>query len=217
MAMTAQEKREARAARIAKEKADTGATSAERLNEASMKNPGAVPDAHGPLAEPARAGATVTVACKLGVAYYDLQLCQIVDKKEQSLQGERTVREAIRIGKVVRLRGTAYPRGTVPDGFPAKPEIVDGAAMNPGIDKEWFDEWLRQHHLDPLVMNKMIFAHENVDHVRGLAKEMAKIQSGLEPLDPKTMGRDPRTPRTVRPEVSNIEDGSASRRAASGG
>jgi hypothetical protein len=213
---TAQEKREARAARIANQKAETGTTESERLNEASMRNPGAVPAAHGEIAKPSK-GTTVTVGCKLGVPYYDIQLCQIVDKKEQSLQGERTVREAIRVGKVVRLRGTSYPRGTIPDGFPERPVIIDGAAMNFGIDKEWFEEWERQHKLDPLVMNQMIFGRENYDHVVGIAKETAAIKSGLDPMDPKTMGRDPRTPRTTRAEVSNIEDGSASRRAASGG
>jgi hypothetical protein len=217
MAMTAQEKREARAAKIAAQRAEGAPTETEKLAEAQIKNPGAVADAHGELATPSRSGNTVTVGCKLGVAYFDIQLCQIVEKTEQSLQGARTVKEAIRVGKVVRLRGTAYPRGTAPDGFPDRPLIVAGAAMNAGVDKEFFDEWMKQNRLNPLVMNNMIFAHESADHVAGFAREHAAERSGLEPLDPKSMGKDPRVPRSTRPEVGNVEDASAMRRPAAGG
>jgi hypothetical protein len=216
MAMTAQEKREARAAKIAAQKAEGAPTETDKLIEAQIKNPGAVADAHGEIAAPSKSGATVTVGCKLGVPYFDIQLCQIVDKREEGLQGARTVKEAIRVGKVVRLRGTAYPRGTIPDGFPERPLIVAGAAMNFGIDKEWFDEWLKQNERNPLVMNRMIFSHESQDWVSGFAKDHAAEKSGLDPIDPKSLSKDNRVPRTVRPEVTNIEDGSASRRAAGG-
>jgi hypothetical protein len=139
------------------------------------------------------------------VAYLDIQLCQIIEKREMSSQGAKDVKEAIRVGNVVRLRGTSFPRGTLPEGFPEKPLIVAGAAMNPGIDKEWFDEWLRQNKLNPLVQNGMIFAHENLDHVTGQAREQIANQSGLEPVDPKK--KDPRVPKPSRSEVSEIETG----------
>lgn len=176
-------------------------TEAEVLNEKQFQNPGSAPDAHGEVLAPARSGATVTVACKLGVAFYDIQLSKIVDKFEQNLQGGRMVKEAIRIGNVVRLRGTAYPRGTPPEGFPPPPIIVGGAAMNPGVSKDFWDEWVEQHKLDPLVVNGFIFAHESADHVAGRAKEESGMLSGLEPISPKG---DKRIGKPNRSELSAI-------------
>lgn len=187
---TAKEKREERARAIAE------------TNKQAIIHPDKVADAHGEIARPSSAGAKVIVACKLGVAYFSIQLCKMETKFEQNMQGGREVKESTRIGEVVRLRGTAYPRGTPPEGFPERPEIVAGAALNYGIDRDWFNEWLKQNHLNPLVMNKMIFAHEKLDGVRGIAKETAGVQSGLEPISPK---KDPRITRSTRSEVSDIE------------
>lgn len=173
----------------------------QELNLKAFANPGAVADAQGPIARPQSSGAKVIVACKLGIAYYDIQLCKIEDKFEQNLQGGRIVKEAIRIGEVVRLRGTAYPRGTPPEGFPERPLMVGGAALNFGIDKEWFDEWLKQNHLNPIVKNGLIFAHESQDAVVGQARETAALQSGLEPITP---GKDKRVPKSTRGEVSDV-------------
>jgi hypothetical protein len=222
MALTAKQKRDARDQKLR----DEGAASARAeqqapnadlnggvsreiadINLRSATNPGAVQNAHGEIARPQSAGAKVIVACKLGVAYYAIQLCRIDEKFEQNMQGGRTVKEATRIGQVINLRGTAYPRGTPPVGFPAPPQIVNGAALNYGIDKDWFDAWLEQHKLDPLVMNKLIFAHETVDGVTGEAKELANFLSGLEPVDPRP-GKDARMPKSSRPsEVTDIEGG----------
>ena len=196
MAMTAKEKREARAA--------GEASAVEKINEKMFENPGATVSAAGEVAKPQRSGATVTVGCKLGIAYYDIQLTKMERKFEQNMQGGREVTEGTRWGKVVRLRGTAYPRGTPPEGFPAPPLIVGGAALNPGIDKDFWDEWVEQRKLDPLVVNGMIFAFESHDHAVGHAKETAEIQSGLEPINPK---KDKRMPRSTREEISDVEGG----------
>ncbi len=208
---TAAEKRAERAAKAAAKaaeadiaKASGQPTEVEQLTAAAIAHPDQVPSAHGEIERPARAGATVTVACKIGVAYIDLQLCKIEEKFEQNMQGGRTVKEATRIGKIVRIRGTAYPRGVVPEGFPERPEIVAGAALNRNIDKDWWDEWEKQNKLNPIVMNKMIFAYESDDTVRGVAKELGEIKSGLDPIDPRNT-KDPRTPKSTRGEVSNIE------------
>lgn len=196
-AMTAKEKREARDSRLR----DEGAKAAlEKINQAQITNPLAAASAHGEVAAPSR-GRTVIVACKLGVAGYQIQLSKLVDKFEQNMQGGRSVREAERYGPVVVLRGTAYPRGTPPEGFPPPPLIVGGAALNYGIDAEWFEEWLRQHERDPIVTNRMVFAHEKEDAVIGAAKEMTSIQSGLEPINPKG---DKRITKSTRGEVSDI-------------
>lgn len=190
---TAKEKREARARAIAE------------TNHEAIIRPDAVESASGEIAKPASSGGKVTVACKLGIATIDIQLCKMEEKFQQNMQGGRMVTEASRIGPVVRLRGTSYPRGTPPAGFPAPPEIVDGAALNHGIDKDFWDEWVKQNHLNPYVMNRMIFAHESRDHVVGLARELKDQKSGLDPLDPKS--KDPRLPRSTREEISDPETG----------
>jgi hypothetical protein len=209
MPMTAEEKRAKRAADRAQREAEAAAakqagekTQTEKINEAAIARPDLV--ASSDLLRPSKSGATVTVGLKLGVAYFDIQLCKIEDKFEQNMQGGRTVREATRVGPRVRLRGTAYPRGTVPDGFPERPRIVNGAALNPGVSKDFWDAWLEQNRLNPLVSNGMIFAHEVVDHVIGHAKETAEVHSGLEPIDPKNR-KDPRVPRSTRTDLTNVE------------
>ncbi len=226
MALTAKQKREAREQALrdegaAEARAEMASSSDARpvqplqssdqiqaTNMRAILNPGAVPDAKGSIATPQSAGAKVTVACKLGVPYYDTQLCKIEDKFEQNLQGGRMIKEASRFGEVVRLRGTAYPRGTPPKGFPAPPELLNGAALTRGVDKDWFDEWLRQHARDPIVINKMIFAAETDDALRGQSAELSKFLSGLDPINPEGDVRIQRYAASSRPgEVEEVKPG----------
>lgn len=183
-------------------KAEIPPTAAEVANAKQFQSPGSAPDAHGAIAAPKKSGATVTVACKLGVAFYDIQLSKRRDDVfEQNMQGGRIITAWERDGTVVRLRGTAYPRGTVPDGFGPPPIIVGGAAMNSNISKDFWDAWVEQHKLDPLVVNGFIFAHESKDHIEGQAKERGTELSGLEPINPKG---DKRMPKSTRSEVSDV-------------
>ncbi len=225
MPMTAKQKRDAREQRLRDEGAATARAEMgtprtnesptteqiQELNRRAFANPGAVPDAMGEIAKPKSSGAKVVVACKLGVAYFDIQLCKIDDKFEQNLQGGRIVKEATRVGQVVRLRGTSYPRGTPPPGFPERPQMVGGAALNYGIDKDWFDEWLRQNKLNPIVRNNLVFAHETVDAVVGQARDLADFQSGLEPVTP---GKDRRIPKSTRADVSDVTTEKETKRQA---
>jgi hypothetical protein len=174
-------------------------------NEDAMRDPGAVVSAAGEIAEPDVAGAKVIVACKIGVPYIDLQLCEMVTVREESLSGAREVKQARRTGSVIRIRGTAYPRGAMPAEFPAPPVIVGGAALNYGIDKDWFDEWLDQNKRSSFVTNRLIFAHESEDMVRGQAREEAKILSGLEPINPKSDQRIKAFAKSNRSEVTDVE------------
>ena len=99
-------------------------------NDDAMSDPGSVASARGEIAQPSVAGAKVVVACKIGVPYIDLQICEMVSVREQSLTGEREIIQARRTGSVVRIRGTAYPRGAMPSEFPAPPVIVGGAGLS---------------------------------------------------------------------------------------
>ncbi len=202
--LTAKEKREARERAKAEAVAAGKPTSedTEKLNQMAITRPDKVADAHGKLEKSSSAGEKVVVGCKIGVAYLDLQLCKEVEVYENTQTGARLVKRFDRIGNVVRLRGTAYPRGTPPEGYPEKPMIVDGAALNFGIDKDFWDAWKEQNKLNPIVMNGFVFAHVNIDHVRGQAKETAEQKSGLDPVNPKG---DKRMPKSTRSDVSNIE------------
>jgi hypothetical protein len=215
MTFTAKQKREAREEQLRQE----GAAQARRemaaanpalatiheTNAEAMRDPGSVASATGTIARPAAAGAKVIVACKIGVPYIDLQLCEMVEVSEETQTGSRKRMQARRTGSVVRIRGTAYPRGAMPSEFPAPPIMADGAALNFGIDKDWFDQWLEQNRRSGFVTNKLIFAHEKEDMVRGQAREQASILSGLEPINPKG---DPRIRAFAKPnreEVSDVE------------
>lgn len=198
MALTAKQKREVREAALRNQQNPEVAVA----NAAALADPGLVRAAAGPISTPQSAGAKVIVALKVGIPHLDIQCCKIVEKFEQTMSGGRTIKEAQRIGKIVRLRGTAYPRGTPPEGFPEKPLIVGGAALNFGIDKDFWDTWVEQNARNPLVMNGMIFAYENMDMVQGRALEEQANRSGLEPLNPRG---DPRIPKSSHPDVSDVE------------
>jgi hypothetical protein len=88
------------------------------------------------------------------------------------------------------------------DGFPEKPIIVNGAALNLDIDREWMDEWLEQNRLSPLVQNQIIYVEKNMEFAKGHAKDIAEVTSGLAPINPKN---DSRMPKSTRADVSNIE------------
>jgi hypothetical protein len=213
MAMTAKEKREAREAQNKAAIAAGVATELEKLNQQQFSGQSAHP-ASGPLLPQTRTRQYV-VGCKLGVASIALQLSPLVEKEQMGSQGSRKVMEAQRTGPVVILRGTAYPRGTVPDGFPPAPMIVDGAAMNFGIDAEWMDHWLEEHKRDPLVINKLIFACEKEEDAKAIAREHKDVKSGLDPVNPKG---DTRMPRSNRSEIDDVtrDDSRLSSRRMSG-
>jgi hypothetical protein len=219
--LTAKQKREAREEQLRQEGADrvrqemaaagvapihdAAMAAIRETNADAMKAPGSVASATGDIAKPSVAGAKVIVACKIGVPYIDLQLCKMVEVDEQTQTGLRKRMQARRTGSVVRIRGTAYPRGAKPSEFPDPPLMADGAALNFGIDKDWFDQWLDQNSRSAFVTNHLIFAHGTEDGIRGQASEQKSILSGLEPINPKS---DPRIRAFAKPnreEVSDVE------------
>lgn len=150
----------------------------------------------------ATAGAKVIVACKIAVPSFDLQLCEEREVSEDTQTGPRTVKRWFRVGKIITVRGTAYPAGTPPTGFPAKPQMMNGYALTPNVDKDFWEAWLKQHEKAPYVASKMIMAYESFDTVRGVSKDHVGEVSGLEPM---SQDRDPRIPRSTNPGVGNVE------------
>ncbi len=180
-------------------------TNVELLNAAQFANPTGGPIASGETLKPQTAGAKVIVGCKLDITSYAIQHTKMDEKFEQNMQGGRTVTEGTRQGRVVVLRGTAYPRGTPPKGFPAAPIIVNGAALNFNVDRDWMEEWLKQNKLNPVVMNNLVFIASDIDRAQGISKDLAEVSSMLGPVVP---GADNRVTRSTRKdEVSDIEAG----------
>lgn len=209
---TAKEKQEQRDRDLIKKaRAEGRAEAIAALNTNATTHPDQVASAHGEKLKPQPAGEKVIVGCKLGIAYFNIQLCEIEEVFQQNMQGGRMVKEARRIGPVVQLRGTAYPRGTAPEGFPERPEIVGGATLNRGIDRDFMEKWLKQNALNPIVKNQMIFVAGSDDAARGLAMDLKDHKSGLDPINPKS---DPRLPKPSRGELTDVEPGRPAARTA---
>lgn len=77
-----------------------------------------------------------------------------------------------RKGKRYTLRGTNAAR------------IVGGYGITPGIPKSFWDEWLTLNGDHPAVRNGSVFPEKNVERAEAKAKEMRRVRTGLEPIDP---------------------------------
>lgn len=148
---------------------------------------------------PSSAGEKVTIACKIAVAWLELELSNIREVSENTQTGPRTIKMGFRTGEIVRIRGTAYPVGQTPVGFPAKPEMANGYALTHNVSKDFWEKWLSQHQKDPMIMNRMIFAQASAERVRDETKDYKELASGLEPMNPKG---DPRSPKSNDPNLT---------------
>jgi hypothetical protein len=148
----------------------------------------------------------ITVACKVGVPWLDFEFCEKTIVIENTQTGTREVERYIRTGKIVRVRGTAYPRGEPPEGFPEKPQFLSGYALTPNVLRETWEAITAQRKKDPLFVNNMVFAYERIEDIRSRAKDHVKNLSGLEPVQRKKDEiTDQRLPRSMHSGVSNLE------------
>jgi hypothetical protein len=151
---------------------------------------------------------TVTVACKIGVPWIDYEVCKPVEVAENTQTGTRMVKQWIRTGKVARIRGTAYPRGEPPEGFPEKPRFVLGYALTPNIDRSIWETIVEQRQLAPEFANGMVFAFEREEDIRSKAKDYQKQLSGFEPIARnKDEILDTRLPKPISKGVSGVSPG----------
>lgn len=151
-----------------------------------------------------RSGEKVTVACKLPHGLR-LRLFKMVDGHENvSGNNVRTIKRAEQVGADVVIRGVAVEFGK------EKP-LTGGYALTTGVDKKFFEEWMRQNAEHDAVKNHMIFAAGSRDAAEGKAEDHAKDKSGLEPLDmsmvkrgERMVGADARLPRSNNANLSPI-------------
>lgn len=162
------------------------------------------PAAQQPQAPTVRAtprASVVVVACKVPNGLV-LQLCKKTSFPEETPSGTRDRVRYDRVGPRVTVRGPAYPVGTPPAGMPPRPAIVGGYALTPNVDREFFEQWMEQNRQNPIVINRMIFAHEARSHVVGQARELKDTRSGFEPLIPDN---DPRLPKPQTAGLTPIQ------------
>jgi hypothetical protein len=148
---------------------------------------------------------TVTVACRVpnGIK---ARLFTMVDVDVQVFGGgiksikEPRVRDDV---APVTFKG---PGGSV-FGMQTPHRVIGGYGLTPGVDADFFEEWLRQNKDHEAVKNKQVWAHEQEASVVSFAKENVDRRSGMEPLvpanEPKEKG-DPRRPTPPRDLGRNI-------------
>jgi len=133
--------------------------------------------------------ATVSVACKLPHGLV-LRLFDIVDAVESNALGDvRAIKRAEPRPEVVTIKG--YLEKQRPD----QPMAARGSsyAVTHGVDKDFFEKWLVQNKDHDAVKNKLIFASEKQDTVRGMMNEFKGTRSGLEPVDPNNLPKNVQT------------------------
>ena len=124
---------------------------------------------------------TVTVACKMPHGLI-LRLFNFQEVQEP-LPGGGTKS----VERAQPETGTVRIRGYLDKYDPSLPPVskVSSYALTPGVNKEWFEEWLDQNEDLDLVKNHLIFVHDE-----GMVREFEGTKNGLEPVDPtKLKGR----------------------------
>lgn len=150
----------------------------------------------------------VNVFCKVSVAWMDLRIFEPVEVHENTQTGPRKVTEWRATGEMIRIRGTAYPRGEPPEGYPEKPRMVMGYAVTEGVRRDLYEAWRAQNEKSPLVKNRMVVAFEKIEEGTAFAKEVTDERSGLEPIQRnKKQLDDPRIPKSSNGAVSNLQVG----------
>ena len=145
------------------------------------------------MAEPAvnvSASKTVTVACKLPHGL-TLRLFKMVAHEEPVLGGGvRDSQVAEEVGDRVTIHGYLRAHGDEREIRVLTRGLGrSGWALTPGVNRTFFEEWIKQNKDMPAVKNGLIKAHESTSYLEGFAKEHTKLKNGVEPIDPKNPPR----------------------------
>lgn len=129
------------------------------------------------------ASETVYVACKLPNGLV-LRLFDMVPKEEHVMGGGlRKSAVAVEKGETrVTLKGFSHPQTKAPNC-----EIVEGFALTPDVNKDFFEAWMKANSGMDAVRNGLIFGHPEKASVVAYCMEYAKKRSGLERLNPESL------------------------------
>lgn len=154
-----------------------------------------------------RAGAKVTIACKMPSGLI-LRLFKMEEYAEPVMGGgSRTSKRAVQVGPSVTLNGTATPPGYTPRFL-----ISGGYALTSNVDKDFWEEWLKQNHDLEVVTNNLVFAASDQQHAQDRAAEQKDLKHGVEPLDMseiekdgKRIARDHRLPKPLSTVPAGVQ------------
>lgn len=122
----------------------------------------------------------------------ELQLCKAQKATTVGRHGSTEETIYTKFGVVYVIRGTAYPAGTPPDGFPEKPRMANGYAMTNGIPEDFWRAWVEQNAETDMVRNQLLIAERDPTSLRDVSADLKDVKSGLDPLDPKGDKRSPK-------------------------
>lgn len=60
--------------------------------------------------------------------------------------------------------------------------VIGGYGLTEGVDKDYFEKWLKEHSDQPYVKEEMIFAQAKTNSAQSKASENASVKTGLEGL-----------------------------------
>ena len=124
------------------------------------------------------AAESVTIACKLPHGLM-LRIFKMHDTNEAVMGGgSRAVKVAHAIEKTVTIAGFSHPQNAAPKG-----PMVEGFALTPNVDKEFWDIWIAQNAESDMVKNGLIFAHVKPADTNAESRDKKDLRSGLERLD----------------------------------
>ncbi len=125
--------------------------------------------------------ATVVVGCKIpnGIILREFVMVEKTIRVHGMVSTETMSQET---GKRFTVRGPAFPFGQIPN-IP----IVGGYALTVGVPGDLARTWFQQNEEADIVKNQLIFAEETLERATSRAKDLAKIRSGFEPLDPNNL------------------------------
>jgi len=66
--------------------------------------------------------------------------------------------------------------------------IIGGYGLTPNVPAEFMSEWFKRNARHPAVIGHNIFIHADEASARDIAKERAKVETGLEGIDPVKRG-----------------------------
>lgn len=151
--------------------------------------------------EPARGRSrdVVTVCCKIPNGIIIQNEILVDDFEPVFGGGVRPCKKAQKVGDPIRINGSAR----APDSDPDAKRVIGGYGLTFNVPKEAFERWLETNKTLDMVVNKLIFAHENTDRASDQARDQKTFRSGLEPLNvlkrnPDGKYADPRMPNKVR-------------------
>ena len=155
---------------------------------------------------------TVIVACKVPNGIW-LQTQTTQTRMEPTQAGPKETTYNVFTGKKHYINGPAYPNGTLPKGFPDRPDMRSGYALTYGIPVDDWNLWAKQNEKSLFFHPEdggfgAIFAAATIEEVQSIAREHALYLTGLEPLstDEDASGRllDRRAPKPLNSQLLRV-------------